>query len=264
MTDPASLAALTAEIVECRRCPRLVAWRERVAAREGPPVPGRDLLGPAGAGVRRPGGADPDRRAGAGGPRRQPDRSGLHRRRLGRLPVGGDARGRASPTDPSRAAPTTASRSSTATSRRPSAARRRRTSPRSRSATPARRSWPASSHSSPGRAWSSRSARSAGTPPSGRSRTWATGSAEAAVRARRRGGRRPVRLHRHLPPEPAEHVHGTAHAGHAPRGAVDGPEGTRPDREGRERLISAKCRPQQRQTWSAGAVAHRIDQTERG
>jgi uracil-DNA glycosylase family 4 len=31
MTDRASLAALTAEIVDCRRCPRLVEWRERVA-----------------------------------------------------------------------------------------------------------------------------------------------------------------------------------------------------------------------------------------
>ncbi len=30
-TDRAALAALTAEIVECRRCPRLVEWRERVA-----------------------------------------------------------------------------------------------------------------------------------------------------------------------------------------------------------------------------------------
>jgi uracil-DNA glycosylase family 4 len=29
--DRAALAALTAEIVECRRCPRLVAWREQVA-----------------------------------------------------------------------------------------------------------------------------------------------------------------------------------------------------------------------------------------
>jgi uracil-DNA glycosylase family 4 len=29
--DRAGLAALTAEIVECRRCPRLVAWREQVA-----------------------------------------------------------------------------------------------------------------------------------------------------------------------------------------------------------------------------------------
>ena len=31
MTDRAALAALTAEILECRRCPRLVEWRERVA-----------------------------------------------------------------------------------------------------------------------------------------------------------------------------------------------------------------------------------------
>ena len=31
VTDRAALAALTAEIVECRRCPRLVDWRERVA-----------------------------------------------------------------------------------------------------------------------------------------------------------------------------------------------------------------------------------------
>ena len=31
MTNRAALAALTAEIVECRRCPRLVEWRERVA-----------------------------------------------------------------------------------------------------------------------------------------------------------------------------------------------------------------------------------------
>jgi uracil-DNA glycosylase len=29
-TDRAALAALTAEVVECRRCPRLVEWRERV------------------------------------------------------------------------------------------------------------------------------------------------------------------------------------------------------------------------------------------
>ena len=31
MTDRAALSALSAEIVACRRCPRLVAWRERVA-----------------------------------------------------------------------------------------------------------------------------------------------------------------------------------------------------------------------------------------
>jgi uracil-DNA glycosylase family 4 len=49
-TDRAALSALTAEIVECRRCPRLVEWRERVAREKvarfrdetywGRPVPG--------------------------------------------------------------------------------------------------------------------------------------------------------------------------------------------------------------------------------
>ena len=49
-TDRAALAALTAEIVGCRRCPRLVEWRERVARDKvarfrddeywGRPVPG--------------------------------------------------------------------------------------------------------------------------------------------------------------------------------------------------------------------------------
>ena len=50
MPDLTALAELTAEIVECRRCPRLVAWRERVAVERvarfrdevywGRPVPG--------------------------------------------------------------------------------------------------------------------------------------------------------------------------------------------------------------------------------
>ena len=50
MTDRAALAALTAEVVVCRRCPRLVAWREEVAREKvsrfrddtywGRPVPG--------------------------------------------------------------------------------------------------------------------------------------------------------------------------------------------------------------------------------
>ena len=50
MTDRVALAALTAEIVACRRCPRLVEWREQVAREKvrrfrdepywGRPVPG--------------------------------------------------------------------------------------------------------------------------------------------------------------------------------------------------------------------------------
>jgi uracil-DNA glycosylase family 4 len=49
-TDRAALASLTADIVRCRRCPRLVEWRERVAREKvarfrdetywGRPVPG--------------------------------------------------------------------------------------------------------------------------------------------------------------------------------------------------------------------------------
>ena len=50
MTDRVALAALTAEVVVCRRCPRLIAWREQVAREKvarfrddtywGRPVPG--------------------------------------------------------------------------------------------------------------------------------------------------------------------------------------------------------------------------------
>jgi uracil-DNA glycosylase len=50
VTDRAALADLSAEIVECRRCPRLVEWRERVAVEKvaryrdepywGRPLPG--------------------------------------------------------------------------------------------------------------------------------------------------------------------------------------------------------------------------------
>jgi uracil-DNA glycosylase len=50
VTDRAGLTALTAEVVDCRRCPRLVAWREQVAREKvarfrnetywGRPVPG--------------------------------------------------------------------------------------------------------------------------------------------------------------------------------------------------------------------------------
>jgi uracil-DNA glycosylase family 4 len=50
VTDRAALAALSAEVVICRRCPRLVAWREQVAREKvarfrdetywGRPVPG--------------------------------------------------------------------------------------------------------------------------------------------------------------------------------------------------------------------------------
>ena len=73
-------------VTACRRCPRLVAWRERVAREKraafaGEPYWGRPL----------PGFGDPRRaraaaRPGAGRPRREPHRPDVHRRPVGRLP----------------------------------------------------------------------------------------------------------------------------------------------------------------------------------
>ena len=77
----------TAEVVACRACPRLVAWREQVGAGEAGRVRRRGVLGPARARLRR----SRRRRAGRGPgprrPRRQPHRAGVHRRPLGRLAV---------------------------------------------------------------------------------------------------------------------------------------------------------------------------------
>ena len=94
MTDRAALAALTAEIVACRRCPRLVAWRERVAREKVARFRDETYWGRPLPGFGDPGRPDPAARARAGRPRRQPDGAGLHRRCLGRLPVGRAPRGR--------------------------------------------------------------------------------------------------------------------------------------------------------------------------
>ena len=59
----AGLAALTAEIVACRACPRLVAWRELVAREKVARHRERDVLGPATPRVRGPGRARAHRRA---------------------------------------------------------------------------------------------------------------------------------------------------------------------------------------------------------
>ena len=80
-------------VVDCFACPRLVAWREEQARVKVARVPGRGVLGAAGAGVRGSGGWDPDRRARAGGARREPDRAGVHRRLVRGLPVAVAPRG---------------------------------------------------------------------------------------------------------------------------------------------------------------------------
>ena len=46
---------LEARITTCRRCPRLVAWREEVARVKRAAFADADLLGPAGPRLRRPG-----------------------------------------------------------------------------------------------------------------------------------------------------------------------------------------------------------------
>ena len=50
----ARLVRLEREVTECRRCPRLVEWRERVRARSAPPTRGRVVLGTAVAGFGDP------------------------------------------------------------------------------------------------------------------------------------------------------------------------------------------------------------------
>ena len=164
----------------CRRCPRLVAWREQVAREKRASFAAEEYWGrPV------PGFGDPAARvlvlglapAAHGGNRTGPR---LHRRPLGRLAVR-----RAAPRGLRQPADVGAPRRRPAAARRvgrrpPCAARRRPTSPRPRSATPACRGrWP-SSISSPTCASSSASARSPGTRRCGC-------APRSAIRARGRG-----------------------------------------------------------------------------
>ena len=71
------------EVVDCRACPRLVAWREQVAREKRAAFRDEDLLGPPGARLRRSRRPRGDRRPGAGRPRRQPHGPDVHRRPLG-------------------------------------------------------------------------------------------------------------------------------------------------------------------------------------
>ena len=51
----AALEALNEAVIDCRRCPRLVAWREQVAREKRAAFRDEDVLGPADAGLRRSG-----------------------------------------------------------------------------------------------------------------------------------------------------------------------------------------------------------------
>ena len=92
----AALRVLAEEIVACRRCPRLVAWRQEVAANGRAAFAGQVYWGrPV------PGFGDPAARLAVvglapGGPRGQPHRAGLHRGPIGglalRRPVAGRLR----------------------------------------------------------------------------------------------------------------------------------------------------------------------------
>ena len=212
----AALEALNEAVVDCRRCPRLVEWREQVAREKRAAYRDWDVLGPADAGLRRPGGAGADPRARARGARREPHRPDLHRRPL-----------RATSCSPSLHRVGLANQAeSIARGRRPAAARRlhgRRGALRAArepaDAGGAREllasGWSARSRCCPdvhvvlclgGFAWESALRLRA------RARRRADAAPEAEVRPRRGRRRRAVAAARLLSPEPAEHVHRQADA----------------------------------------------------
>ena len=71
----------------CRRCPRLVAWREQVARERRAAFAAEEYWGRPVPGFGDPDARDRDPRAGARRPRRQPHRPRVHRRPLRRLPL---------------------------------------------------------------------------------------------------------------------------------------------------------------------------------
>ena len=89
-----ALAELSEEIVACRACPRLVAWREQVAREKRAAFRDEEYWGRPVPGFGDPDAADRPGRPGPGGPRREPDRADVHRGPLGRLPLRRAAPGR--------------------------------------------------------------------------------------------------------------------------------------------------------------------------
>ena len=87
-------------MIDCRRCPRLVAWREQVARERKAAFAEQEYWGRP-----LPGFGDPQARVlvlglAPGRARREPDRQDVHGRSLGRFPVCGDvARGPGQPAD---------------------------------------------------------------------------------------------------------------------------------------------------------------------
>ena len=124
-----SLARVTREVVACERVPAAARVVPQGRAREGAALPRAGVLGPRGAGFRRPAGPPADRGPRPRRPRGEPHGPRLHGRPLGRLPLRGPSPGRASRASPRPSPGTTACACGTPTSPPSCAARLRRTSP---------------------------------------------------------------------------------------------------------------------------------------
>ncbi len=83
------LSRLAEEVSACRRCPRLVAWREQVARERRAAFADEEYWGRPLPGFGDPARARAAAGSRAGGARRQPHRAHVHRRPLRRLPVRG-------------------------------------------------------------------------------------------------------------------------------------------------------------------------------
>ena len=126
-------------VADCFACPRLVAWREEVAATKRAAFRDQEYWGRPVPGFGRGRRAHRDPRAGAGRARRQPHRPDLHRRPLRRRALRRAAPGRAGQPADQRRRRRRAARCTTPGSSPRCAARRRTTSRRPASGTPARR-----------------------------------------------------------------------------------------------------------------------------